>query len=126
MKRQTKILTENDRAKNFEKNKITSNVASQRRNRELMEDTNCSFASILKKGLENFSFYAVFDGHGSAVVSEYLKKEMLNTILAADQSLFDELANKDINLIKNQNICKPLVHFACALLKLNIAVKNKI
>ena len=46
-----------------------------------MKDTTCSFASIPEDGLENFSFYAVFDGHGSAVVSEYLKKEMISISL---------------------------------------------
>ena len=112
MNRQTEILTESAPAKRFQskkiisnpQNNVTSHTREGRGDREFMEDTNCSFASIPKKGLENFSFYAVFDGHGSAVVSEYLKKEMLNTILAADQSLFDELANNNINLIKNQKV----------------------
>jgi protein phosphatase 1B len=66
------------------------------------EDTNCVLLSLPKNGLENWSFMAVFDGHGSSRVSDYLSKELLNSILEADQELFDDLAQNSINL--NQEI----------------------
>ena len=63
----------------------------------VMEDRNCVLMNLPKNGLENWSFMAVFDGHGSSRVSDYLSKELLNSILEADQELFDELAQNSIN-----------------------------
>jgi serine/threonine protein phosphatase PrpC len=64
-----------------------------------MEDSNCVLMSLPKNGLENWSFMGVFDGHyyNSCILSDYLSKELLNSILEADQELFDELAQNSIN-----------------------------
>ena len=57
-----------------------------------MEDSHCSTVSIPKKGLEHFSFFAVFDGHAGGTVSKQSAKELLHSILNADPELFNELA----------------------------------
>ena len=54
----------------------------------------CSLAYLPKPGLEHISFFAIFDGHYSPVISKYLAKELLNSILDADKVLFDTLAHK--------------------------------
>ena len=65
----------------------------------VMQDSNCVLIGIPKTGLENWSFMGVFDGHykDSNDLSDYLSKELLNSILEADQELFDELAQNSIN-----------------------------
>ena len=83
-------------------NNVSSHTLEFIGQRKEMEDTTCSLASIPQIGLEHFSFYAVFDGHSSVFASKYLAKEMLNSILLADQSLFNELANKTLRLSENQ------------------------
>ena len=66
-----------------------------------IQDNHCILTSLPKSGLENWSFVAVFDGHGCmSSVSDYLAKELINSILDADKQLFDELAQNSI--IENQ------------------------
>lgn len=62
-----------------------------------MEDSHSAFIG-LPRGLENWSFFAVFDGHAGGTVSKCSSKELLNSILEADVNLFDDLAK-----IYNQN-----------------------
>jgi serine/threonine protein phosphatase PrpC len=62
------------------------------------EDKNCVLLRLPKNGLENWSFMAVFDGHGGPDLSKYLAEELMNNILNADRELFDELAQNSINL----------------------------
>ena len=57
-----------------------------------MEDTHCVLLSLPKQGLENWSFFGVFDGHGGDEISNYVSKELLNSILNADQELFELLS----------------------------------
>jgi len=73
-------------------------ISTERYHKE-MEDSNCVLMSLPKNGLENWSFMGVFDGHyyNSCILSDYLSKELLNSILEADQELFDELAQNSIN-----------------------------
>jgi len=69
-----------------------------------MEDSHCSLIGLPKKGLEQWSFFAVFDGHAGATVSKYSSEELILSILDADQELFNELANNTINLNNNNNV----------------------
>jgi serine/threonine protein phosphatase PrpC len=57
-----------------------------------MEDTYCTLLSLPKQGLENWSFFGVFDGHGGDEISDYVSKELINSILNADQELFECLS----------------------------------
>ena len=82
------------------KNRIQSYTLERIGSRDEMQDATCSIPSI--PGLEDFSFYGVFDGHLSDVVSKYLAKEMLNSILMADQPLFDDLKSKTLTLNQNE------------------------
>lgn len=58
-----------------------------------MEDSHCSIIGLPKSGFEQWSFFAVFDGHAGGTVSKFSSKELLNSILNADPELFDELAS---------------------------------
>lgn len=57
-----------------------------------MEDAHCSLPSLPRPGLEQWSFFAVFDGHAGATVSKYSSDELIKSILDADSDLFDELS----------------------------------
>lgn len=57
-----------------------------------MEDAHTSIASLPLAGLENWSFFAVFDGHAGGTVSKHGSKELLQSIYDADIPLFQELA----------------------------------
>jgi protein phosphatase 1B len=57
-----------------------------------MEDTHCVLLSLPKQGLENWSFFGVFDGHNGDQISNYVSKELINSILNADQELFELLS----------------------------------
>lgn len=57
-----------------------------------MEDAHCSVIGLPGSPLDKWSFFAVFDGHAGGTVSKYAAKELLNTILATDPELFEELA----------------------------------
>jgi protein phosphatase 1B len=83
-------------------NNVESHTLEAIGGRDEMQDSTCSLASIPIPGLEGFSFYGVFDGHGAAFLSKYLANEMLNSIILADESFFNELANKSIKLNNNQ------------------------
>jgi serine/threonine protein phosphatase PrpC len=58
-----------------------------------MEDAHSSFIGLPMPGLEQWSFFAVFDGHAGGTVSKYLSKELINSILNSDPDLFSELAS---------------------------------
>jgi protein phosphatase 1B len=66
-----------------------------------MEDTYCTLLSLPKQGLENWSFFGVFDGHGGDEISDYVSKELINSILNADQELF-ELLSLNITYLSEQ------------------------
>ncbi len=58
-----------------------------------MEDAHSTLLNI--PSLENWNFFGVFDGHGynGDEISDYLSKELLNSILNADIKLFKFLTN---------------------------------
>jgi serine/threonine protein phosphatase PrpC len=84
-----------------QENKVKSHTREDIGWREYMEDTKCSLVSLSKPGLENYSFFAVFDGHASSVVSKHLSKELFNEIFKTDPSLFTQLANKSFKLTQS-------------------------
>ena len=45
-----------------------------------MEDTHCVLLSLPKQGLENWSFVGVFDGHSGDQISNYVSKELINSV----------------------------------------------
>jgi serine/threonine protein phosphatase PrpC len=57
-----------------------------------MEDSHCSVIGLPKSGFEQWSFFAVFDGHAGGTVSKFSARELLNSILEADPELFNELS----------------------------------
>jgi protein phosphatase 1B len=63
--------------------------------RDSMEDAHCSLLSLPIKGLENWSFFGVFDGHGGDEISNYVSKELINSILNADKELFELLSSNN-------------------------------
>ena len=69
-----------------------------------MEDSHCSITGL--PGLENWSFFAVFDGHAGGTVSKHSSKELLQSILDADPELFAELAQiySNSSCINSKNI----------------------
>jgi serine/threonine protein phosphatase PrpC len=64
-----------------------------------MEDSHSAIIGLPKAGLEGWSFFAVFDGHAGGTVSKCSSKELLSSILNADNDLFNELAS----IYGNQN-----------------------
>jgi serine/threonine protein phosphatase PrpC len=74
-------------------NNIRYGLAAMQGWRVEMEDSHSSLASLPMPGLENWSFFAVFDGHAGGTVSKHSSKELLQSILDADVELFKELAN---------------------------------
>jgi len=74
-------------------NSIRYGLAAMQGWRVEMEDSHSSLASLPMPGLENWSFFAVFDGHAGGTVSKHSSKELLQSILDADEELFKELAN---------------------------------
>ena len=57
-----------------------------------MEDAHCSLIGLPRAGLEQWSFFAVFDGHAGATVSKYSSEELIKSILDTEPALFDDLA----------------------------------
>lgn len=57
-----------------------------------MEDAHCSLIGLPRPGLEQWSFFAVFDGHAGATVSKYSSDELIKSILDTDPALFDEIS----------------------------------
>jgi len=68
-----------------------------------MEDTHCVLLNLT--GLENWSFFGVFDGHGGDEISTHLSKELINSILNSDQELFQILSNK-VSSVEYENRLK--------------------
>jgi len=72
-----------------------------------MEDAHCSLIGLPRPGLEQWSFFAVFDGHAGATVSKYSSDELIKSILDTDPTLFDEISafatasNSSNNAINN-------------------------
>lgn len=58
-----------------------------------MEDSHCSKIGLDYPGLEEWSFFAVFDGHAGGTVSKFSSKDLLKSILEADKDLFQDIAN---------------------------------
>jgi len=73
-------------------NSIRYGLAAMQGWRVEMEDSHSSLANLPMPGLENWSFFAVFDGHAGGTVSKHSSKELLQSILDADEELFKELA----------------------------------
>ena len=71
-----------------------------------MEDSHSAVVGLPMPGLENWSFFAVFDGHAGGTVSKESSRQLIHSILKADPDLFDELARIYQNY---DNICK--IHF---------------
>jgi serine/threonine protein phosphatase PrpC len=63
--------------------------------RDSMEDAHCSLLSLPIEDLENWSFFGVFDGHGGIEISNYVSKELINSILNADKELFELLSSNN-------------------------------
>ena len=61
--------------------------------RKSMEDAHCSLLSLPIEGLENWSFFGVFDGHSGDEISNYISKELIDSILNADKELFELLSS---------------------------------
>jgi len=57
-----------------------------------MEDAHSSLTKLPLSGFENWSFFAVFDGHAGGTVSKIASQELIYSILNADPDLFNELA----------------------------------
>ena len=57
--------------------------------RDSMEDAHCTLLSLPVKGLENWSFFGVYDGHCGDEISNHLSTELINSILNADKQLFE-------------------------------------
>jgi protein phosphatase 1B len=70
-------------------------LCSMKGSRKSMEDAHCSLLSLPIKGLENWSFFGVFDGHGGDEISNYVSKELINSILNADKELFELLSSNN-------------------------------
>ena len=57
-----------------------------------MEDAHTHLIGLPLAGFEDWSFFAVFDGHAGGTVSRYSSKELIYSILNSDPELFNELA----------------------------------
>jgi len=57
-----------------------------------MEDSHCSLIGLPLSGFEDWSFFAVFDGHAGGTVSKYSAQELIKSILNADADFFKQLA----------------------------------
>jgi serine/threonine protein phosphatase PrpC len=57
-----------------------------------MEDAHTSLIGLPFPGFENWSFFAVFDGHAGGTVSKYSATELIHSVLKADPELFNQLA----------------------------------
>ena len=57
-----------------------------------MEDSHCSLIGLPLSGFEDWSFFAVFDGHAGGTVSKYSAQELIKSILNADMDFFNQLA----------------------------------
>lgn len=73
-------------------NELRYGLAAMQGWRIEMEDAHSSNIGLPIPGLDNWSFFAVFDGHAGGTVSKYSSKELINSILNADTDLFGELA----------------------------------
>ena len=70
-------------------------LCSIKGDRKSMEDSHCSLLSLPIEGLENWSFFGVFDGHGGDEISNYISEELINSILNADKELFELLSSNN-------------------------------
>jgi protein phosphatase 1B len=78
-----------------ENNNLKYGSCSMKGFRDSMEDAHCSLLSLPIQGLENWSFFGVFDGHGGDEISNYVSKELINSILNADKELFELLSSNN-------------------------------
>lgn len=67
-----------------EGNGLRFGVSSMQGWRVEMEDAHCAFTS-LEEGLEDWSFFAVFDGHAGRSVSTYCSYELLGSIINSEE-----------------------------------------
>jgi serine/threonine protein phosphatase PrpC len=78
-----------------ENNNLKYGLCSMKGFRDSMEDAHCSLLSLPIEDLENWSFFGVFDGHGGIEISNYVSKELINSILNADKELFELLSSNN-------------------------------
>jgi protein phosphatase 1B len=78
-----------------ENNNLKYGLCSMKGFRDSMEDAHCSLLSLPIEGLENWSFFGVFDGHGGNEISNYVSKELINSILNSDKELFELLSSNN-------------------------------
>lgn len=57
-----------------------------------MEDAHTHLIGLPLAGFEDWSFFAVFDGHAGGTVSKYSSNELIHSILNTDPEFFKELA----------------------------------
>lgn len=57
-----------------------------------MEDAHTHLIGLPLAGFEDWSFFAVFDGHAGGTVSKYSSTELIHSILNTDPELFKELS----------------------------------
>lgn len=57
-----------------------------------MEDAHTHLIGLPLAGFEDWSFFAVFDGHAGGTVSKYSSSELIHSILNTDPEFFKELA----------------------------------
>lgn len=74
-------------------NDLSYGVSAMQGWRIEMEDAHTHLIGLPLAGFENWSFFAVFDGHAGGTVSRYSSKELIYSILNADPELFNELAS---------------------------------
>ena len=72
-------------------NDLTYGVGAMQGWRIEMEDAHTHLIGLPLAGLEDWSFFAVFDGHAGSTVSKYSSTELIHSILNADPELFNEL-----------------------------------
>ena len=78
-----------------QRNKLKSHTQENIGDQFQMKNATCSTLSFYSdQSLNDFSFYALFNGHSSDIISKYLAKELLNMIIQADPPFFDESAKK--------------------------------
>jgi protein phosphatase 1B len=78
-----------------ENNYLKYGLCTMEGHRDSMEDAHCLLLSLPIEGLENWSFFGVFDGHDGDEISNYVSKELINSILNADKELFELLSSNN-------------------------------
>ena len=78
-------------------NDLNYGLASMQGWRIEMEDAHCAIVNLPLKDFNDWSFFAVFDGHAGAKVSQYCSENLLNSILKTENSYFSNNNNVNSN-----------------------------